>query len=242
MDEIFVGDEIALRRVTTYLEQLSVITNQITQLLLDVQKGCDPQKFFNEIRPWFRGVDSTDTLRPWIFQGVEEDTSLDVPTELSGPSAGQSSLVHALDIFLGVDIHSHDDSLTGSSDTAKPAFLDRMRKYMPRYHRNFLTHLSNNPRPLRTFVEKSANAELIAAYNAAVKALKEFRDAHIKIVTLYIIIPANKASREGISARKVDTAAVDRSSGPLKGTGGTELSKFLKGVRDCTTRSLISDP
>ena len=38
-----------------------------------------------------------------MFEGVEDDTGLRPPTELSGPSAGQSSIIHVFDIFLGVD-------------------------------------------------------------------------------------------------------------------------------------------
>ncbi|KAF8072251.1 Indoleamine 2,3-dioxygenase [Lyophyllum atratum] len=245
MDEAFVGDDIATRRITEYLQKLSTVIQELRSLLLAVRDTCNPDIFYHLIRPWFRGVDSDPNNRPWVFEGIEADQTLQLPTELSGPSAGQSSLVHALDIFLGVDQYSHSSSLTGSSTsfaTKKSAFLDRMQLYMPRHHRTFLNHLSGNPRPLRTLVSSSNNPELLEAYNAAVLALKEFRDAHMIIVALYIIGPSR---RQALSA--TDTTALVRpdfkkdygSVDDLKGTGGTELARFLKDVRDRTAGAVM---
>ena len=65
-------------------------------------------------------------------------------------------------------------------------------------------HLASNPRPLRDFVVSRAEPvatpseggkELVDAYNEAVKALKEFRDARMMTVTLYIISPAARARK-----------------------------------------------
>ncbi|KAG6836159.1 hypothetical protein H0H93_010750 [Arthromyces matolae] len=242
MDEAFVGDDIAIRRITEYLLSLSTTIQELRLLLLAVREGCNPDVFYHHIRPWFRGVDSDPLKRPWIFEGIEADTSLQQPTELSGPSAGQSSLVHALDIFLGVDQYSHSNSLTGSSSaTAKKAFLDRMQLYMPRHHRTFLNHLSANPRPLREIVATRNDVGLRDAYNTAVLALKEFRDAHMIIVAQFIIGP----SRRPAPSISVATIRSDikkdygPSEAPLKGTGGTELVNFLKGVRDRTAGAVL---
>ncbi|KAJ8088436.1 hypothetical protein PM082_022509 [Marasmius tenuissimus] len=176
MDELFVGDEIAVKRITNYLTRLATVINDLTSLLMAVRGGCDPEVFYHEIRPWFKGADSDG--EPWVFEGLdrEEAEGLEIPTELSGPSAGQSSLIHALDIFLGVHEYSHSKSITGdeSSSSASPStstststssppptnekksFLDRMRLYMPRHHRNFLGHLASSQRPLRQFVINNA--------------------------------------------------------------------------------------
>ncbi|KAL1738680.1 hypothetical protein HDZ31DRAFT_3574, partial [Schizophyllum fasciatum] len=67
-------------------------------------------------------------------------------------------------------------------------------------------------------------------------AMKELRDAHMVIVTLYIIQPARKAERE---AREDRGEAKPAETAPLRGTGGTELAQFLKGVRDRTARGLL---
>ncbi|KAI0337031.1 Indoleamine 2,3-dioxygenase [Trametopsis cervina] len=245
MDETFVGDDIAVRRITTYLHSLASVIGDLTKLLLAVREGCDPQVFYNEIRPWFRGADAdVDAGKKWIFEGIELDPTLTYPAELSGPSAGQSSLIHALDVFLGVDRYSHASHVTGkpstlgqpdagpSHATTAPAeagnssvsFLTRMQSYMPRHHRNFLRHLSANPRPLREFVEASGSAPLKESYNAAVTALKIFRDAHVRIVAIYIVGPSRSH---------------ERPESEMKGTGGTNSIKFVKSVRDQTAGAIL---
>ncbi len=235
MDEVFVGDAIAVRRITSYLHTLAGVIEDLTKLLLAVREGCDPQVFYNEIRPWFRGADSDGQQRKWVFEGIEMDPELKEPTELSGPSAGQSALIHSLDIFLGVDRYSHASNVTGNSSTAasekvsidKPSvsFLTRMQSYMPRHHRGFLRHLSANPRPLRTLVESAGDDELTAAYNDAVSALKVFRDAHVRIVAIYIVGPSRRGARP---------------DGETKGTGGTDAISFVKSVRDQTAGAIIN--
>uniref|UniRef100_A0A0W0EUN6 Aminotransferase class I/classII large domain-containing protein n=1 Tax=Moniliophthora roreri TaxID=221103 RepID=A0A0W0EUN6_MONRR len=243
MDEAFVGDDIAIRRITGFLLRLAKVVGELKSLLLAVREGCDPEVFYNEIRPWFKGVDSdAANSRKWIFEGLDQDPSLSEPQELSGPSAGQSSLIHALDIFLGVEQYSHSATITGSSTSLdvereeaknrKQAFLNRMQLYMPRHHRNFLNHLRSNPRPLRDIVISSGDSKLLDAYNQSVAALKEFRDAHIIIVTLYIVGPARRAK-----VAKDQEGSRDPES--LKGTGGTNLARFLKDVRDGTMDALI---
>ncbi|KIY65594.1 Indoleamine 2,3-dioxygenase [Cylindrobasidium torrendii FP15055 ss-10] len=226
MDEAFVSDDIAIQRISGYLERLSVVIDELKGLLMHVKEGCNPIVFYDEIRPWFRGLDSDPAKRPWVFEGIEE-AGIPYPTELSGPSAAQSSLIHVLDIFLGVVQYSHSSTITGhSADVpAKRAFLERMRAYMPRHHRNFLAHLAANPRPLRELVISRGDAKLEAAYNKAVGALKSFRDSHITIVALYIIGPSRRTANP--------------EDGPLKGTGGTHLAKFLKEVRDGTQGAVL---
>ncbi|KAJ7015771.1 tryptophan 2,3-dioxygenase [Mycena alexandri] len=184
-------------------------------LLATVRDGCDPTVFYTAIRPWFRGADSDPNKRTWAFDGLDSDPSWTYPSELSGPSAGQSSLIHALDMFLGVAEFSHASGLTGASSTKtdttkKSPFLERMQLYMPRHHRNFLNHLAANPRPLRAIVTGAEDAKLLGAYNLAVGALKRLRDYHITIVTSYIIQPARLAAAMEAKAEGVaDGAAVE---------------------------------
>ncbi|KAI0058769.1 Indoleamine 2,3-dioxygenase [Artomyces pyxidatus] len=241
MDELFVGDKIALRRITRYMHALARVVDELAALLLRVRDGCAPDVFYRDIRPWFNGADSG--TRKWVFEGLEAHPEIAEPTELSGPSAAQSSLVHSLDIFLGVDHYSHSSSSTGlphSSSATEPhppkaSFLDRMQSYMPRHHRNFLRHLAAAPRPLRETVGRSGDAELVDGYNAAVASLKAFRDVHMRIVALYIVIPARRFATG--SSQVADTVETDQT--PLKGTGGTDLVRFLKGVRDRTVGAAV---
>ncbi len=261
MDEMFVGDDIAVRRIATYLLQLVDVIHHLCELLTEVKHGCDPNTFYHQVRPWLRGEDS-QAGRKWVFEGIEQDPSLVAPTELSGPSAGQSTLIHALDIFLGTDQYSHGQGVMGHSPgasetstthTNKASFLQRMQSYMPRYHRAFLTHLSENSR-LRDLVlsfssmsdsspsededvRRNEGSALVGAYNTAVLALKEFRDAHMIIVALYIIGPSRRATPG--ESQDIKPGTIRKEHEPLRGTGGTDIVCFLKGVRDKTKSALI---
>lgn len=228
MDEMFVGDGIAINRITEYLHKLASVVLDLKNILLDVRKGCDPITFYHSIRPWFRGADSDPAHRKWVFEGVEGQ-----PTDLSGPSAGQSALIHALDVFLGIDNRNMAEGGVGPDQRT---LLRRMQIYMPRHHRNFLRHLSTTPRQVRTLLTPGTpNAELLDAYNSAVLSVKELRDAHIKIVAIYIIGPAAQERKERGEAER----AQNDGKGVLKGTGGTDLVRFLKGVRDKTAEAVI---
>jgi indoleamine 2,3-dioxygenase len=294
MDELFVGDTLAARRITRYLRSLVRVLDDLTRLLLAVRDGCDPDVFYHVVRPWFNGADSGS--KKWTFEGLDDDagTGLRVPTELSGPSAAQSSLIHAFDTFLGVDHTSpnpaHPPTTFPSSSPVTPTpvlearaptvtstahvppkapFLTRMRAYMPRHHRNFLRHLGAAPRPLRLAVARMGDAALTEAYNAAVDALRRFRDAHLSIVALYIVGPSHRGAHTSATAppprAQATTAAADKVAAAevrvgqqsiatetgtgevtavaaphlLRGTGGTHLIKFLKGVRDRTSEATL---
>ncbi len=78
-----------------------------------------------------------------------------------------------------------------------------------------------------------------------VMALKKFRDAHMIVVTLYIVIPARRSRGEahGIATLAVGSSDELQNKGagdsPLKGTGGTDVIQFLKSVRDQTKETLM---
>ena len=241
MDEIFVGDHIAVRRIAQYLKTIAGVIVRLKSILLDVKKLCDPDVYYNQVRPWFRGEDAIEQeslKRKWAFEDIETDSILSVPKELSGPSAGQSSMIHTIDIFLGVD---HDTT------SGQRSFMSRMQSYMPRNHQIFLDHLKANPRPLRDFVKSNSDHGLVEAYNRAVLALKEFRDAHMIIATLYILGPARRAAK--LASQYAGKSPHIKQPGPSelepnerkvrKGTGGTDLVKFLKDTRTRTTNTVL---
>ena len=76
--------------------------------------------------------------------------------------------------------------------------------------------------------------------------MKRFRDGHMRIVTLYIITPARREreqerERERLAAEQAKEQTLEQTDKmPLKGTGGTDLVQFLKGVRDRTASAAIS--
>lgn len=241
LDEMFVGNGLAMRRITEYLDTMTGVINNMKSILLEVKKSCDPEVYYNQVRPWLRGEDAVEhesQKRKWIFEGIEDHPDLTVPSELSGPSAGQSSIIHVLDIFLGV---CHETSAIDA-----PSFMTRMKIYMPRNHRVFLVRLKANPRPLRDFVKNTDDTTLLDAYNKTVIALKEFRDAHMIIAALFILGPARRAAKlaaEHPKRNKVLATTLSKSESqgkvPTKGTGGTDLVKFLKATRTRTLETII---
>jgi indoleamine 2,3-dioxygenase len=95
---------------------------------------------------------------------------------------------------------------------------------------------------------------LTEAYNAAVDALRRFRDAHLRIVALYIIGPSRRGAPTAAAAPRAEvTVAPEACAGQLCigigtggaaavpgllcGTGGTDMVKFLKSVWDRTSEA-----
>ncbi|WWC58571.1 uncharacterized protein I303_101114 [Kwoniella dejecticola CBS 10117] len=116
LDELFLADEKALRRLTVYLKKLAHQIDKISDVTMTLMQEVDPEEFYHLIRPWFRGGDSDGPASlGWNYLGLDEDvehlTSVAESRStvgkkgklFSGPSAGQSSLIHAIDIFLTVD-------------------------------------------------------------------------------------------------------------------------------------------
>jgi indoleamine 2,3-dioxygenase len=120
---------------------------------------------------------------------------------------------------------------------------------MPRHHRRFLNHLSAAPRPLRELVVNAGDPPLSEAYNRALKSLKEFRDAHMVVVALYIVgpsrrpvpVPGGDASLDIGKECGIEEMEERAGERRLKGSGGTELVRFLKDVRDRTAAAIL-DP
>lgn len=285
-------DEQFLEQAQLCLNTVAGVIQDLTTILTSVRQICDPQAFYFAVRPWFRGSDaagpvasassasssstaqsSSSNRRTWIYQGVDENEIL----ELSGPSAGQSSIIHTLDIFLDID-HSNSPETTvlapfvsahakqprapqigpipaSPSSLNKPLpngeFMSRMRRYMPGSHSSFLeqmtkyTHEQAGKNSIRNIVIRHPE-HLMESYNQAVLALKQFRDAHIRIACLYVVTMSRKCP--GSSKPHGDNvsgmgsmcpAMRPRQSEPVRGTGGNELSLLLKSCRDATTRTLL---
>ena len=140
--------------------------------------------------------------------------------------------------------------------------MTRMRKYMPGSHQAFLALIdrSSSPSPVYSLPSSVRDlaaqypAQLHEPYNAAVMALKKFRDLHIKIACLYIVTQSRKAAGHGATAGAGAESMTmmpsacpmmakrDRERQPIRGTGGNELASLLKACRDATTRALLPQP
>ncbi|KAG9125593.1 hypothetical protein FRC07_006959 [Ceratobasidium sp. 392] len=188
LDELFAGDTMVVRRVAAYLTRLSSIIDELTELLLA-----------------FRGA--TSDKRGWIFEGVGEEMAAKVST-LSGPSAGQSSLIHALDIFLGVD---HE---RGKGRGAEPTFLTKMEQFMPHHHRLFLQHLRRPHRHLREFVLSTH-----AAYSAHImndRGMPWFASSSNGLAPRASLFQTAAVGESGMKAATQLQAAYDSSVAALK--------------------------
>lgn len=153
---------------------------------------------------------------------------------------------HALDVFLDVDHQLSKARIPAPTEHNKKAdqsFMVRMRKYMPGKHQDFLRYLSSHRMPIRNLAKEIP--ELREPYDTVVRALKEFRDFHMRIACLYIVSMArSEAARAAgcpLAARmeklQRENAAIRQ---PPRGTGGNELSCLLKATRDATKRTVIA--
>ncbi|KAJ5129277.1 uncharacterized protein N7515_005316 [Penicillium bovifimosum] len=209
--------------------------SDLTLTLKRMYEHNRPAVFFHQLRPFLAG--SKNMGHAGLPKGVYYDLGDGVERpgnwlQLSGGSNAQSSLIQALDIFLGI---TH--SATDGKQTSGPSFIQQMRDYMPGPHRRFLEALTPQAN-VRPFVVESTNQALKDAYNAAVNELKNFRDTHIQMVTRYIVMAARQPNpaEEGKCKMNLATVSsqvqdVDAKTG-LAGTGGTDLIPFLKKTRD----------
>jgi len=222
---------------------ISVI-EELNSIIQSVRNVVDPHIFYWEIRPWFEGSQSKGPTEPgWVYEGVADSDALD----LSGPSAGQSSVMHALDIFLDIDHKLKDRRSPAPSLNNKRAdlgFMERMRRYMPGKHREYLAHLAGTSRPIRDLALQTP--ALREPYDTAVMALKRLRDLHIRIACLYIVTMSRSTPPVGsgcpVSAMMAKLEK-ERASGkgPSRGTGGNELAILLKAGRDATRRAVLKN-
>ena len=203
-----------LRPVSTHLGQLANVVDELTEILEGVRTDCDPATFFNRIRVWFPGGK--------LVYGLEGGES--VEEEWMGSSAAQSSIIQALDAFLGIEPLTHKPQEkydVQPSDGSKMAFLSRMRLYLPADHRGFLEALNRFGQQMRAFIlnhpDREQAAETMEAYNRVIDAMQKFRSGHIRIVALYVTAQRRKGEKSD-------------------GTGGTSGVPFLKSIRNQTIK------
>lgn len=163
------------RELVVALERVAAGMGPVLAALARMRAWCDPHVFFHRVRPYLAGWPAPGA----IYEGVSESPRIHV-----GGSAGQSSLLQALDAALGID---HGASRAG-------AYLRDMRRYMPVGHRRFIADVER-------LAEIRARAmagspELKAAYNEAVEQVDTFRRRHIGLAHDYILKPSGLAAGE----------------------------------------------
>eukprot|EP00106_Octopus_bimaculoides_P019508 XP_014786950.1 PREDICTED: indoleamine 2,3-dioxygenase 2-like [Octopus bimaculoides] len=111
--------------------------------------------------------------------------------------------------------------------TDKQMFLDEMKGYMPKPHRDFIDAIKKSPK-VRNYVLQSNQQELIENYNTCVQNIEKFRSYHMTIVTKYVVNASSRGRREETFEKLAK-----------RGTGGTSLIPFLKDIRHTTKESRI---
>ena len=182
----------------SYLENALVSIKKINQIMNRMPEKCDPFIYYNRVRPYIFGwKNNPATPNGVIYEGVEEYGG--TPQLFRGETGAQSSIVPALDALLGV---------THSNDPLKE-YLDEMRFYMPKEHRNLLNDLdqwSENNRSNSTTEDSS-----VVLSDEIIKEVHAFRNKHLEYARIYI-------HEQSLS---------NQNNSNVVGTGGTPFMKYL---------------
>ena len=173
---------------------------KINEIMNRMPEKCDPFIYYNRVRPYIFGWKNNPTTPDGvIYEGVEEYNN--EPQIFRGETGAQSSIVPVLDALLGV---------THSDDPLKE-YLDEMRLYMPKEHRDLLNNLdewsqTDRSSAISKIAEEDQNliAEIINEVHA-------FRNKHLEYARIYIY----------------EQALTNDSNSNIVGTGGTPFMKYL---------------
>ncbi len=173
------------------LNKASQILKNMTETLLQMYIHCDPPVFYKRIRPFLDSFVDVD------YKGTNLGKQ-----SFHGGSAAQSSLIQFFDSILGNRYHDLPNT---------NHYLLEMRKHMPPKHAAFLQFLESKP-SIKSYSDLDSN--LKTAYQNIMDRLIEFRNEHLKMVSIYIMKQAKAENAEA------------------KGTGGTNPLLFLKSIRN----------
>ncbi|KAJ1302528.1 hypothetical protein OPQ81_002845 [Rhizoctonia solani] len=211
------------------LHKMAASIARCTIELAKMRHGCGTDFFYHKLRPFLTGFGLHSSQPNGVFYPSSPDGTQGEWLKLSGSTAGQSSLFQAFDSLLMV-VHPDDQD--------QGPFAKKMRKAMPASHVQFLETIPILP-SIRGYIQSllskpepsPAERAVIDGYNTAVRELEGFRNEHIKIVTLYVIGPARRAQQT--------TAGGAEDDSEMRGTGGSNLARLLKGMRDDTKRTTL---
>ena len=182
----------------SYLENALVSIKKINQIMNRMPEKCDPFIYYNRVRPYIFGwKNNPATPNGVIYEGVEEYGGN--PQLFRGETGAQSSIVPALDALLGV---------THSNDPLKE-YLDEMRLYMPKEHRNLLNDLDQWSENNRSKSIREDSSVLLS--DEIIKEVHAFRNKHLEYARIYI-------HEQSLS---------NQNNSNVVGTGGTPFMKYL---------------
>jgi indoleamine 2,3-dioxygenase len=173
---------------------------KINQLMNRMPEKCDPFIYYNRVRPYIFGWKNNPTTPEGVvYEGVDEYEN--TPQIFRGETGAQSSIVPMLDALLGV---------THSDDPLKE-YLDEMRLYMPKEHRDLLNALDSWSQTERPSVVESISIEDQNIIDETIKEVHIFRNKHLEYARIYIY----------------EQSLTNDSNSNIVGTGGTPFMKYL---------------
>ncbi|KAI1263735.1 Indoleamine 2,3-dioxygenase [Xylariaceae sp. FL1019] len=232
--------------VTRALVEMTIQIGRLTLLLGRMIERCDPEIFYHQIRPFLAGTRNMKSAGLPMGVFFDEGDGKGEWRQLRGGSNGQSSLIQFFDLVLGVNhtLSADRSSPPAASNTvsgqSERSFHEEVRFYMPGPHRRFLDNVSMMDKIrdfamfTRTCIPSLEQHHVRQAYQEATKALGDFRQAHMQMVTRYIIVPSRKPAAVPSSPLNLAWASSQSSRSELTGTGGTSLIPFLRTTRDLT--------
>ena len=206
--------------VTSCLDAIRKRLGNMAEIVRRTREKCDPKFFYHVLRKFLSGYNDKKTFQYGLkMSGVIDKRTKDSDVGTIGPmyvnyaggSAAQSSLIQLIDRMFAV---KHE------KDSVKN-FLKDMHNYMPRQHRKFLEYVENQYEHY-SLKDYCMDQNLSEVYNQCLSELENFRKAHFGLVHTYILPFIEQMAH-----------------GEAKGTGGTELKKFLSATIDDTKSTQI---
>lgn len=182
------------------LEDALKSIKKINHIMNRMPEKCDPFIYYNRVRPYIFGWKNNPTTPEGVvYEGVEEYDGK--PQIFRGETGAQSSIVPMLDALLGV---------THSDDPLKE-YLDEMRIYMPKEHRDLLNNLDAWSQTERSVVVESKDSKDKNLIDEIIKEVHVFRNKHLEYARIYIY----------------EQSLTNDSNSNIVGTGGTPFMKYL---------------
>ena len=197
--------------LVTGLSAIRDSMNRVNQIFKRMPEKCDPYIYYHRVRPFIFGTkDNPDLPNGLIYEGEFNEE----PQFFRGETGAQSSIIPSLDGALQIE-HTNDNLRH---------YLNEMRDYMPKPHRDFITELENTSK-VRDLIKDSQDCSNI--YNACLEEIRAFRALHLEYAGTYIHKQSQIENPFG------------RGGSTITGTGGTPFMNYLKKHRDETENQKV---
>lgn len=178
----------------------------VNEIFKRMPEKCDPYIYYHRVRPFIFGTkDNPDLPNGLIYEGEFNNQ----PQFYRGETGAQSSIIPSLDGALQIE-HTNDNLRH---------YLNEMREYMPKPHRQFIGELESNSQ-VRSLIKDSRDAS--QRYNDCLEEIRAFRALHLEYAGTYIHKQSQIKNPFGTGGSTIT------------GTGGTPFMNYLRKHRDET--------